>query len=30
MKLLVLSGGRHPYHESTPILGDFLAPPVMG
>jgi hypothetical protein len=24
MKLLVLSGGRHPYHESTPILGDFL------
>ncbi|MGH8064989.1 MAG: ThuA domain-containing protein [Candidatus Entotheonellia bacterium] len=25
MKLLVLSGGRHPYHESTPILGDFLS-----
>jgi hypothetical protein len=24
MKLLALSGGRHPYHESTPILGDFL------
>jgi type 1 glutamine amidotransferase len=24
MKLFVLSGGRHPYHESTPILGDFL------
>ncbi len=24
MKLLVLSGGRHPYQESTPILGDFL------
>jgi uncharacterized protein len=24
MKLLVLTGGRHPYHESTPILGDFL------
>ena len=24
MRLLVLSGGRHPYHESTPILGDFL------
>jgi type 1 glutamine amidotransferase len=25
MKLLILSGGRHPYHESTPILGDFLS-----
>jgi type 1 glutamine amidotransferase len=25
MKLLVFSGGRHPYHESTPILGDFLS-----
>ena len=25
MSLLVLSGGRHPYHESTPILGDFLS-----
>jgi len=25
MNLLVLSGGRHPYHESTPILGDFLS-----
>jgi type 1 glutamine amidotransferase len=25
MKLLVLSGGRHPYHESTPLLGDFLS-----
>ena len=24
MKLLVLSGGRHPYHESTPILEAFL------
>lgn len=24
MKLLVISGGRHPYAESTPILGDFL------
>ncbi len=24
MKLLVLSGGRHPYEESTPVLGDFL------
>ena len=24
MKLLVISGGRHPYEESTPILGDFL------
>ena len=24
MKLLVVSGGRHPYEESTPILGDFL------
>ena len=24
MKLLVLSGGRHPYEESTPILQDFL------
>ena len=24
MKLLVLSGGRHPYEESTPILLDFL------
>ena len=24
MNLLVLSGGRHPYQESTPILGEFL------
>jgi hypothetical protein len=24
MKLLVISGGRHPYEESTPILRDFL------
>ena len=24
MKLLVLSGGRHPYHESTPVLLGFL------
>ena len=24
MKLLVLSGGRHPYQESTPVLGAFL------
>ncbi len=24
MKLLVMSGGRHPYHESTPILEGFL------
>ena len=24
MKLLVISGGRHPYEESTPILNDFL------
>ena len=24
MKLLVVSGGRHPYEESTPILGEFL------
>ena len=24
MKLLVISGGRHPYEESTPVLGDFL------
>lgn len=24
MNLLVLSGGRHPYEESTPILRDFL------
>lgn len=24
MNLLVLSGGRHPYHESTPILEEFL------
>jgi len=24
MKLLVISGGRHPYEESTPILGVFL------
>ncbi len=24
MKLLVISGGRHPYAESTPVLGDFL------
>jgi hypothetical protein len=22
VKLLFLSGGRHPYRESTPILGD--------
>ena len=24
MKLLVLSGGRHPYDESTPVLDQFL------
>ncbi len=24
MKLLVVSGGRHPYAESTPVLADFL------
>ncbi len=24
MKLLIISGGRHPYAESTPVLGDFL------
>ena len=24
MKLLVISGGRHPYEESTPILETFL------
>ena len=24
MNLLVLSGGNHPYHESTPVLLDFL------
>lgn len=24
MKLLVISGGRHPYEESTPVLGKFL------
>jgi hypothetical protein len=24
MQLLVLSGGRHPYQESTPVLGAFL------
>ena len=24
MKVLVLSGGRHPYHETTPILEGFL------
>ena len=24
MNLLVVSGGRHPYEESTPILEDFL------
>lgn len=24
MKLLVVSGGRHPYHESTPVLLGFL------
>ena len=24
MKLLVISGGRHPYHESTPVLDGFL------
>ncbi len=24
MKLLVISGGRHPYEESTPVLVDFL------
>lgn len=25
MQLLVISGGRHPYAESSPILGDFLS-----
>ena len=25
MKLLVVSGGNHPYHETTPILESFLA-----
>ena len=25
MKLLVMTGGRHPYEETTPILGDFLS-----
>ena len=25
MKLLLLSGGRHPYAETTPILSDFLS-----
>ena len=25
MPLLVISGGRHPYAETTPILGDFLS-----
>ncbi len=25
MTLLVISGGRHPYAESTPVLGDFLS-----
>ena len=24
MKVLVLSGGRHPYQESTPVLETFL------
>ena len=24
MKLLVISGGRHPYEESTPVLETFL------
>ena len=24
MKLLVISGGRHPYEESTPVLNEFL------
>lgn len=24
MNLLVISGGEHPYHESTPVLEDFL------
>ena len=24
MNLLVISGGRHPYEESTPILESFL------
>ena len=24
MKLLLLSGGRHPYEESTPVLKEFL------
>ncbi len=24
MKLLVISGGRHPYEESTPVLEGFL------
>ena len=25
MNLLVMSGGKHPYHQSTPILTDFLS-----
>ena len=24
MKLLVITGGRHPYEESTPVLEEFL------
>ena len=24
MNLLVITGGRHPYHETTPVLEDFL------
>ena len=24
MKLLLMSGGRHPYEESTPVLKGFL------
>ena len=24
MKLLVISGGRHPYEETTPVLEQFL------
>ena len=24
MKLLLMSGGRHPYEESTPVLESFL------
>lgn len=24
MKLLLISGGRHPYHETTPVLKEFL------